>query len=33
MSFLEWIAVIWGGAFLVVAIFYWQSLLHEKKNA
>ena len=33
MSFLEWIALIWGGAFLVVAAFYWQSIAREKKNA
>ena len=33
MSFFEWIAVIWGTAFVVVALFYWQSLHSEKKNA
>lgn len=33
MSFFEWIALIWGGAFLIVALFYWQSLHHERKSA
>ena len=33
MGLWQWIGVIWGVSVLVVALLYWESARHDRKNA